>query len=357
MQKALTAKTPRAPRENVEKKFLAILASWRFNFLLIAMLIAGCDRDDQAIRVYDIPKEAEPQQQMPAMDNVATATGSAEIHWTVPQGWTAKADSQGMRFATFAVSAERPDVVATVVALGSGDVLANVNRWQQQLGLPPSKAEELDSVVKHFDVAGESASEVDLNGTQTPPMRMLAAIVPHQGRFWFFKLMGPAEVVATQKEKFEAFVRSVEFGEGQSAKPQAAEQTPAEIQYNVPDSWEKEEAAPMRYVSFHAGEAEIVVSKFPATGSGSYLDNVNRWRNQVELPAITDKDPQASQDIHVGGSEAMLFDLAGPSKRLIVAVTPQGEDFWYFKMIGPGDAVAQQKNAFDQFLQSVQFAK
>jgi hypothetical protein len=77
----------------------------------------------------------------------------------------------------------------------------------------------------------------------------------------------------------------------------------------------------------------------------------------VELAAITDKDPQASQDIKIGGDDAMLFDLAGSSKRLMVAVTPQGEDFWYFKIIGSSDAVQQQKAAFEQFLQSVQFAK
>jgi hypothetical protein len=72
MQEVLTAKTPRSPRKDKEKNSLAILASWRFNLFLIvcaSILIAGCDRDDQAIRVYDIPKAAEPQQQTPAMDN------------------------------------------------------------------------------------------------------------------------------------------------------------------------------------------------------------------------------------------------------------------------------------------------
>jgi hypothetical protein len=184
---------------------------------------------------------------------------------------------------------------------------------------------------------------------------MLAAIVPHAGRFWYFKLMGPQQIIATQKENFEAFVRSVEFESVVMA--QATSQASAEISYTTPDGWEKEEPAPMRYVSFHAGATEIVVSKFPASGSGSYLDNVNRWRNQVELPAIGANDPQASVDIHVGGQDAMLFDFSGPSKRLIVAVTPQDQNFWYFKIIGPGDAVEQQKAAFDAFLKSVQFAK
>ena len=352
----LTAETPRAPRTETKKKFLALLASWRFNFLLIlcvAALLSGCDRDDQAIRVYDIPKESEPQQQTPAMDN-ATASCD-EIHWTVPPGWTSKPDPQAMRFATFAVSADQPDLVVTVVPLGSGDLLANVNRWQQQLGLPPSSPQELESVVKHFDVAGESASEVDLSGSGSPPKRMLAAIVPHQGRFWFFKLMGPAELVAGQKENFQAFVRSVEFKSVVMA--QATSDAAGEISYAAPDGWQKEDAAPMRYVSFHAGAAEVIVTKLPASGSGSYLDNVNRWRAQVELPAVGENAPQSSQDIKVGGSDAMLFDFVGPSKRLIVAVTPQDQDFWYFKIIGSGEAVQQQKPAFEAFLQSVQFAK
>ena len=41
--------------------------------------------------------------------------------------------------------------------------------------------------------------------------RLLAVIIPHGDRTWFFKLMGPASQIDEQKGTFDQFVRSVRF--------------------------------------------------------------------------------------------------------------------------------------------------
>ena len=41
---------------------------------------------------------------------------------------------------------------------------------------------------------------------------MFAAIVPHGGQLWFFKLVGPTEAVRKQSDPFSALVASVHFG-------------------------------------------------------------------------------------------------------------------------------------------------
>src|SRR4051812_23799201 len=130
--------------------------------MLTALLaIAGCNRDEQAIRTYQVPKEPPPAQReapavTPTMASAAAAApdnpggaGSREVDWTVPAGWK-ELPGQQMRFASFQVSAEKPDVQLTVIPLGAeaGNLLDNVNRWEKQLGLPPTPQQDLGKIVK-----------------------------------------------------------------------------------------------------------------------------------------------------------------------------------------------------------------
>jgi hypothetical protein len=88
-----------------------------------------------------------------------------------------------------------PPVELTVIPLGpeAGDLPSNVNRWEKQLNLTPSPKDALDKVVKHQDINGLHADVVDLSSPEStnPRQRMLAAIIPHAGRVWFFKMTGP----------------------------------------------------------------------------------------------------------------------------------------------------------------------
>ncbi len=397
------------------------------------LLVAGCNRDEQSIRAYAVPKEPPPapQSQMPTMASAQTDAApeaATEIQWTVPAGWK-PLPAQQMRFASFQVSPDHPDVVLTVIPLGgeAGQLQPNVNRWEQQLGLPPSKPEELDKVATHVDIAGNQTDMVDLTGPadKTPLMRMLAAILPHEGRVWFFKLVGPADVVGPQKANFDAFMKSIQFGTGPAtgAKPQAADggmppvpaghppmppqgapqlpsghpalpaqggapQLPSghpqlpgnaapgaaaanelpetSITSTVPPGWVQDEPKPLRVVSFHVGEADkradVIVSKLPAVGSGSKLDNINRWRGQVGLGPVKENEPQPSQPIKVGDAEGTMYDLVGPgdpqrASHMIVAWVPKGDDWWFFKLVGPDNVVTQQQDAFENFLKSIQFVE
>ncbi len=49
---------------------------------------------------------------------------------------------------------------------------------------------------------------------------MLAAIVPHAGAAWFFKLAGPADAVGKHAEAFDTLIKSVTFPRSTEAKPQ-----------------------------------------------------------------------------------------------------------------------------------------
>ena len=133
-------------------------------------------------------------------------SGEKPLQWEVPEGWTS-APASGMRHATFVVgnaTGQKADMSVSFLAGDGGGDLGNVNRWRQQVGLAPVAAGELDPTVVRFD----GMSVVDLGGAD---QRMLAGWIQHGGRTWFFKLMGPTDLVGGEKEKFMGFLKSVKF--------------------------------------------------------------------------------------------------------------------------------------------------
>ena len=93
-----------------------------------------------------------------------------------------------------------------------GGMVANIQRWKGQLGLPAGTAEEARKSAEMIEVAGQKESYlVDLQGKNArsgKEARMVAIGVPYQGETWFFKLMGDDAVVTKEKDKFIQFVKS-----------------------------------------------------------------------------------------------------------------------------------------------------
>src|SRR5688572_12059567 len=196
--------------------------------LLALAVLNGCERDDE-IRTYQAPKETAVAQRTapPAATGGGDAPAPAPDEkptYTVPAGWK-DSGGQGMRFASFQVSPDDPTALVTVIPLGrdSGDLLANVNRWEGQLGLPPSKAEDLLKVTTQIEVNGMPVTTVGLRGEK---LWTRAALVPRGERVWFFKLTGNPKTVEAQAENFDGFVKSIRFA-GSATEPPAEAGGPA----------------------------------------------------------------------------------------------------------------------------------
>jgi hypothetical protein len=103
-------------------------------------------------------------------------------------------------------------------------------------------------------------------------------------------------------------------------------------------------------------EAEVTASSFPGP-AGGLLANVNRWRGQVGLPNLKDISDQrpALETITVAGLPGQFVDLSGPKGRILGVIAEADDRTWFFKMKGPDDLVAEQKDAFQTFLRSVRF--
>ena len=114
----------------------------------------------------------------------------------------------------------------------------------------------------------------------------------------------------------------------------------------------------MLLAKFQAGAATVKVSSFGFNNFGSLEANLNRWRGEVGVGPV-DPNIQDVPDVQIGGRPWKEYDFSGPGvsgsghSRLIVAQTRQGNEVYFFKISGPADVVAQQKQAFDQFVASV----
>jgi len=142
---------------------------------------------------------------------VPTANGPSLV-WSAPAAWRPKSGS-AMRKGSYAVpgpGGAEADLSITAFPGDVGGDLANVNRWRGQVQLPPLGPGELEAGVSRIQANGLALTVVDLTGAGAANRQsIVGAIVPVNGSTWFFKLMGPAPVVAAAKPAFLEFLRSV----------------------------------------------------------------------------------------------------------------------------------------------------
>jgi len=141
--------------------------------------------------------------------------------------------------------------------------------------------------------------------------------------------------------------------------------SPAKPQWEVPPDWHEQPAAQMLLASYLVtgaeGKATITISTFPGSVGGE-LANVNRWRKQLGLNAISESElPQSTTRLDVLGGRAMLVDIngadakAGQKARMVAAMVPRAGSTWFYKLMGDEPVVAKQKDAFVKFIQTVRY--
>ena len=160
-------------------------------------------------------------------------------------------------------------------------------------------------------VRRETSSEINSIESQT-----LAALVPHQDRVWFFKVLGAAELVSSKADAFRQFVGSVKFSDGRPewSLPDGWSEIPADL-------WRHKPGASMRFATVATGTSEqpleLKISSLtrPEGDWDDYvLSNVNRWRAELGLPEIKiDELPQQLENIKLADGEAIVVQAKGAS--------------------------------------------
>jgi hypothetical protein len=139
------------------------------------------------------------------------APADDRLTWQAPSGWTLAPKTSSMRYATFTITGADGASAEMVVTHFPGDVggdLDNVNRWRQQVSLPPVDQAGLPGLVSKVTAGSKIFSVIDATGPQS---RVVAGWARHGAETWFFKLTGPDPLVGAEKAKFTSFLESVRF--------------------------------------------------------------------------------------------------------------------------------------------------
>lgn len=265
--------------------------------------------------------------------------------WELPEGWEKKDEDPEKRMGRYATIklADSPKVDFAVSRAESPDdkvtkpfLVSNFSRWRDQLGSEPVMPRDYDSYVDQRKMGDNDVHLISIYGVYTTPRSM-----------------------------------AMPEAEGAGPRPPPADRPPASqtpegspaIKHEVPEGWKGIATSAFRKLAYEVvdGESRVectVIPLGPAPGSGTLLQNVNRWRAQVGLPDIDDATLEKSTlKYQVGKDEGVLVQAIDPGeggKGVIGAIVDKGEQVWFIKMSGPSPLVTREKDNFLKFAGSLE---
>ena len=193
-------------------------------WIVIALgMAAGCSRED--VTHFRVPRPPPPQQTATAPASMtggapAGMPGGADLppppkggglRWTLPTGWTEAAGGQ-MRYATLRPPvAGRIDASVVVLPGPAGGELANVNRWRNQIGLPPIDEAGLARARTVLKTKAGPLHVYDFTSDGEPRNRVVAGLTSARGDTWFVKVTGDAAAVGAARADFMKLLGSLRF--------------------------------------------------------------------------------------------------------------------------------------------------
>ncbi len=143
-------------------------------------------------------------------------TSEPPFAWTAPAGWKDQGP-RTMRLATFVPEgAPGSEVYVSQFSGSVGGVRSNVDRWRGEMGLPPVTDAELEGLprLRALDVEGvlvvaEGRFSGGMSGKAIPGARLLGLILPRARDAVFVKMVGPAEEVRREEQRFREFCGSL----------------------------------------------------------------------------------------------------------------------------------------------------
>lgn len=143
-----------------------------------------------------------------AASKEGAAVTSSKFKWQVPADWkqVAAGQMQAARFAVPEKNGAHAEVFVSTFPNDTGGVTANVNRWRRQLKLGELDDAAIGGIAKPLDGLPGSVF-TDLHNPDNG-QQLIGAIIPRDGQWWFYKLIGAADAVGPQRENFVRFVQS-----------------------------------------------------------------------------------------------------------------------------------------------------
>lgn len=267
-----------------------------------------------------------------------TFSAVGEPQWKLPENWVETPGNE-FRLATLKVPTEGGTVDLAVSSLPKSTdawLMPNVNRWRDQASLPPLTEETLPNFTETISTEFGPLTWIDVIGQGTaggmrPP---------------FAGGGGPAVPSRTT-----------------DSPPPGNRPSPSGLTFDMPDGWKPGKMSSMRKASFVAGTGEktveISVIDLPRAAN-PHLENLKRWRGQVQLPDAPDAELAAQfQPIAAGDVKGDYVELfgqndAGQPIGILGAMIDHREKTWFVKLMGDADVARAQQPLFAAFVKSLQ---
>jgi len=255
-----------------------------------------------------------------------------KLEWTLPDGWLESESARSassMRYATLQIASQSEPLELSVIPLRLGTtdldqyVLDNVNRWRGQLQLPPISKDQVPAETVQFDVNGAPATVVDLTADQPQNHSTNAP--------------GPSGAHPPVRRT-----------------PGSDRKSP--LTYQVPEGWSTAPDTGFSAAAFQVTDESRSLQITVTGAGGDLLANVNRWRSQVGLNAVTPTElAQTVKKIAVGEDEGDYVELVGPSETILGVVVSSHGRTWFLKLKGNSDLAKREQQRFEAFVGSIQF--
>jgi len=177
--------------------------------LVFLLLTLGCSGDN-AVNTYRVDKAPVQPAESIVAATVAPSGTPAGWLWQKPATWL-PTERSSMQLAKFLLPLEGSDANCSLMVLSGsgGGLVANVNRWRQQLGLETNSEAEIEAALKTEKGLLGNFSFLRIEGPGPVGDAFLIAIQPLEGQTLFIKLIAPLGDVDQMQEPFLAFCKSV----------------------------------------------------------------------------------------------------------------------------------------------------
>jgi len=158
-------------------------------YIILLIFLLGCNDNDQYIRNYKVYKQSL------EAENEKSLFGLGFI-WEAPDSWIEYNSDSSMRLASYQVpyygydssKIDYGDLSIFMFNRDSGTDQENVNRWREQIGLPPQKESEVESSAQNESNNLGSYKIFKLINKSSSDIAFLCAIMPINDNKVFVKL-------------------------------------------------------------------------------------------------------------------------------------------------------------------------
>jgi hypothetical protein len=285
-------------------------------------------------------KVVEPQQEafLKFAQTIKFSAGpDSKPSWTLPNGWK-ELPGGGFRFATIQIPHDGKPLELAVSSAG-GDLLANVNRWRQQLKLPPIAAIDLNSEARTLQVDGHEATLVSLVGKGSGQMNG-APFAPFAG--------GSGRALPADHPPVN----------DSSSVATAKSSASSDLKFDAPSEWSPGKANAFSLAAFKVVDGDKQIEITVSTAGGDLLSNVNRWRGQLKLPPLDAAElAKAAKKIDTLGTTGDYVEIIGPDSanhETILGVQAEAAGrTWFVKLKGDATLAEREKPRFEAFVKSL----